>query len=250
MVALDVYRAIWRRRYLIVFLTAIATATAWALASSQPKVYEATALVRIQQRIADPTDARDALSVGERLARTYARIVSTRSIGERIFRQLDGRVPRHEISVSGDAERDVDLLYVTATASTPENAAAVANAAPFALRQLIAETGTLRDQIVTVDRAEAGRGASSTPISPRPVRTAVLAFLIALIFNGSLALLIEFLSDRLPEVDDLESSMGKPVLGIVPELKFERASVELGGRPRLAQAAQRLTSSAPVRRGT
>ena len=68
----------------------------------------------------------------------------------------------------------------------------------------------------------------------------MLAFLVALIFNGSVALLIEFLSDRLPEIDDIESTVGKPVLGVVPQLAFRSAVVEqldqMSARNRIAPA--------------
>jgi capsular polysaccharide biosynthesis protein len=218
----DLYRTLWRHRYLIVVLTLIATATGWFRASAQPKVYKAATLVAIQQRVTDPSQAGNAIGVAQHLAQTYAQIVSTYAMGTRVYNQLGQRVPRGAIDISAEPVQDLELLYISAKARDPQVAAAVANAAPIVLRQFVAATGTLHDQIVTVNPA----GVPGTPISPHPKRLAILVFLIAFIFNCALALVIEFLSDRLPDADDIEAALGKPVLATVPKLVLKPASVE------------------------
>jgi hypothetical protein len=79
-------------------------------------------------------------------------------------------------------------------------------------------------------------GVSTTPISPRVKLSLIIALLAGLIFNGGLALLIEFLADRLPDVDDLEALTGKPVLATVPPLSFRSANMDRL-QQRLAEAS-------------
>jgi capsular polysaccharide biosynthesis protein len=228
MAAIDLYRALWRRRYMIVLLTALITATAWARSSSEPKMYKASALVKVQQTITDPTQAGNAIGVSQHLALTYAQIVGAYSIGNRVYKVLDGRVPRDEITIEGEPVQDLELLYISATAHDPREAADVANAAPVALRKFVKETsGALHDQIVTVNPA----GVPTTPISPHPVRVAILALLIGLVLNGAFALLLEFLADRLPDLDELEAALGKPVLATVPKVALQPGNVEELKRP-------------------
>lgn len=222
MAAIDLYRALWRRRYMIIALTALITVTAWARNSAEPKVYKASALVRIEQTITDPTQAGSALGVSQHLALTYAQIVGAYSIGNRVYDQLDGRVPRDEINISGAPVQDLELLYISATAHDPREAAEVANAAPVVLRKFVAQTGTLHDHIVTINPA----GISVNPISPHPIRVAILALLIGLVINGAFALLLEFLADRLPDLDEIESALGKPVLATVPKVELQPGNVE------------------------
>lgn len=223
--AIDVYRALWRRRYLILILTALATAFAYYLSSSQHKEYRASTLIRIQQKATTPGDAYTSLAVGQQLAKTYAQIVVTPSIRDGIRSALGGRVPSSEINIGASPVQDLALLHIFASSRNPEVAAAVANAAPQVLRKFISETQTISDQIVTINQA----GVPSSPISPRPMRTAILAFLVVLIFNCGLALLIEFFQDRLPEVEELEKAVGKPVLGTIPTLSFKPMTLDVVG---------------------
>jgi capsular polysaccharide biosynthesis protein len=222
MAAMDLYRALWRRRYMIIVLSALITVTAWVSSSAEPKVYKASTLIRIQQTITNPTDAGSALGVSQHLALTYAQIVGAYSIGTRVYHQLGGRVPRDQISITGEPVQNLELLYISATAHDPREAAEVANAAPVALRKFVAETGTLRDQIVTINPA----GVPTSPTSPHPTRVAIVALLIGLVINGGLALLFEFLADRLPDLDELEAALGKPVLATVPKVVLQPANVE------------------------
>ena len=60
-------RPFWRRH------PVVTGAVAYFVTSQQPKIYEATALVRIQQKITTANDAFGSLELGTRLAQTYAR---------------------------------------------------------------------------------------------------------------------------------------------------------------------------------
>jgi capsular polysaccharide biosynthesis protein len=224
--AVDVYRSLWRHRLMIVLLTVLAGAAAYGWTRTQPKIYQADALVRIQQRATSPTDAYGSvgsLELGERLAQTYARIVETRSMKERVARALTGEVPASDISISASPVGNVELLTVSARSQRPERAAVVANATTIALRKFITETGTLRDQIVVVDRATA----PTSPALPRTMLVVVLAVMLALLFNSALALAREFFADRLPAIQDWEDRLGRPLLATVPNLQLKKASAVL-----------------------
>lgn len=220
----EVYRALWRRRFLIVLLTALAVVATYVVVSREKKVYEATTLVRIQQRITNAGDAIGSLAVGQRLAQTYARIVTTHTIDQRVSELLGGRVPRTAIDVSASPVQDLELLSISARSHSPTRAALVANAAPQALRDFIQRTGTLRDQIITVDEARVPK----KPVAPNVTLTVFVSFLLALIFSSVLALLVEWLGDRLPDPDELEALTGKPVLATIPRISFAKADRKRG----------------------
>jgi capsular polysaccharide biosynthesis protein len=232
MPAADVYRALWRHRLMILLLTAVAAVAAFLYTRTQPTIYQAGALVRIQQRAPNATDL-GTLELGERLARTYAEIVKTRSMKERVADRLPQNVPGSAYSISASPVGDVELLSVTAQSESPRLAAQAANATAAALQDFITETGTLRDRIVVVDPA----GTPGAPILPRAKMTIVLAVLVALLFNGALALAREFFADRLPGVDEWQERFGKPVLATVPTLDLVPYSKVLLSMSELAEGS-------------
>ena len=220
---MDVYRALWRRRFIIVLLTIATVVTTYIVVSGKPKVYESKTLVRVQQpATGDLSQIGTAIGVAQHLAQTYAQIASTDSIADTVYTQLNKKIPRDQIHLSAAPVQDLELMYITAKSSSPDWAAAVANAAPAALRKWIASTQTKSpDQIQVVNPA----GPSVSPVSPRVKTSVVIALLAGLVFNGGLAVLIEFLSDRIRDVDELEALAATPVLATVPLLTFRPASV-------------------------
>ncbi|MDQ3898479.1 MAG: hypothetical protein M3326_14755 [Actinomycetota bacterium] len=71
------------------------------------------------------------------------------------------------------------------------------------------------DRLVLVSPA---RG-DPVPVSPTPVRTTALAFLVALVVNAELAVLVEVMRDRITSTEDDEGSgeiMGLPALARIP----------------------------------
>jgi hypothetical protein len=125
--------------------TPATVASAYVVVSQQTKIYKSSTLIRVQQRITDPTQAGSAIGVAQHLAQTYAQIAVTGSIGDRVYRLLNGRVPRSEVRLSAQPVQDLELLYISAESSDPRSAAAVANAAPTALRAFIdAQAGGMK----------------------------------------------------------------------------------------------------------
>lgn len=221
MTAGDVYRALWRHKFFILVLTAVCVAGAWYATSLQERTYEASTLVRIQQRTADPGETFAALQASERLARTYARIIGSDALEGQIAARVAGRIPVAAVSqvqVSAEPVEDLGLLWISATSEDPARATIVANAVPPVLRAFSRNTGAVRDEIVTIKPAEQ----PSSPSTPSTSLNVGLAFLLALVFNSALVLLFEILRDRLPESEELGQELGYPVLATIPPLQLRR----------------------------
>lgn len=239
MTTADVYRALWRHKFFVLFLTGCLMAATWYVTSRQQPVYEASTLVRIQQRIEDTGQTLGVLAAGAQLAETYAEIVRTSAVNERIHAQLDGRVPYQEISLTAEPVQGLDLLWISARSTDPAQAQALANAAPSALDGFIRVTGTLRDHVVTVQQAELPR----EPVSPSLKLNLALAFLLGLILNAALTLMLELIGDRISDSEELEKETGYPVLAEVPSLRLgPLPSLELGSRT--SSLAERLSRKA------
>ncbi len=217
----DLYRALWRHKIFIVVLTAGLVAAAWYLTSRQPRTYTATSLVRVQQKIRNPTEAFGALQTGGRLAQTYARITTTTTIARKVYESLGGKVPYSDIELSASQVEDLELMTISGKSESPQHAALVANAAPLALKSFIAGTGTLDDQVIFVQKARV----PTAPSGPSLKLNVAIALVLGLIFNGALALLIEMLADRVSDPEEWERLTGKPVLVTIPVLPLGPAPV-------------------------
>jgi succinoglycan biosynthesis transport protein ExoP len=213
----DVYLALWRHRYFIVVMTVALVALTWFLTASQEKQYTASTTVRVLQSIQTPEQALGALQTGERLARTYARIAETSTIADQVYVELGRSVPLREITVDAEQVSDLELLSIAVTSAIPSRAARIANAVPLALNDYIQRVGGLDDRIAVVERA----AAPVSPSSPNLKLNLAIALLLGLIFNSALALLIDALSDRVGDADDLERLTGYPVLATVPILQLQ-----------------------------
>ena len=247
MTAADVYRALWRHKLFIVVLSAACVAGAWYATSRQERIYEASTLVRIQQRANDPGDTLAVLEGSERLSQTYATIIDSGALTERIAalaakKGSAANVP--DVQLSGAPVEGVALLWISARSTDPARAASVANAAPSALRRFV-QTSSLPDQIVTVKTAATPR----SPVAPNTSLNIALAFLLALVFNSALVLLFEVLRDRLPGSDELGTELGYPVLVTVPTLRLRRIKdVELEHGERVVAVSPSVPAP-PGRRG-
>lgn len=235
MAVTDVYAALWRNKVFILGMTLVVGVVAYVLVSTQPNVYRSTALIRIEQRGANAGDLLGSLEVGQRLAQTYAHIIETRSIEQRVAAKLKAVVPESDINLSASPVSDIELVKVSAESEVPERAALVANTAVQALQSFVADTGTTSEKIVAIDQARV----PDSPSSPRVTLTVAVAVLLGLLFNGTLALLLELHADRLPTLENMEGVFGKPVLSTVPELSFRQSTVRLSSSwARSGQGAQ------------
>jgi capsular polysaccharide biosynthesis protein len=225
MAVADLYRSLWRRKLIVLATLALVVGAAVYLTGREQKTYTASTLVRIQQRITNSADAFGALQTGGRLAQTYAEIAGTTTIAQKVYESLGGRIPLDQIagSISGSQVEDLELLSISAEAAKPAWAQQIANAAPGALRRFIAETGTLRDEVVTVQPALP----PSSPSSPRLRLNSAAGIVFGLVLGAALALLVEYVADRPHGPDELERLTRRPVLSTVAKLELVRiASLE------------------------
>lgn len=222
MTVTDVYRALWRHKLVVLVLTAVLGAVAYYLSSSQQDVYQARSLMRIESEAPTAGDALVALAAGQKLAQTYAEIAGTDRVAVEVARTL--RLPATAVAgtVSAEAVQDLDLLWVTAKSHRPLRAQLIANTVPQALATVLAATGTRRERVVPVESA----GLPTSPSSPRPIRTLILAIVAGLVLNSGLVLLIHAIRDPIHDPDEARRLTGLPVLATIPSLRLGRSRVD------------------------
>lgn len=193
---------------------AVSVAAAVALSVRAEKQYEATTAMLLRSSTAfEPQRAVD----------TNLQLLGLPAISERTAENLaDVSAEEVEGAISASQEGDADILEVTATASTPELAAEIANTYAEEFLVFREESGRGRLQTSQVQVIEPAMP-SSTPVSPKPVRNTIFGALIGLVLGVGLALLLEQLDRRVKRQDDLAEASGLTLLASVPKRQaFDR----------------------------
>lgn len=207
-------QAIRRRIWVVGLCLVAAIGAAAALTARAEKEYSATSalLLRASPEV-EP----------QRTVDTSLQLLALPVVAERTAERLPG-VSGGEVEAAVEAEQrgESDIIQVTATDSSPEQAAQIANA--FAEEFLVFREEGDRERlrsgrIQIVERASP----SSTPVSPKPLRNVLFGALMGLVLGLGLALLLEQLDRRVKRQDDLAEATGLPLLAAVPKRKaFDR----------------------------
>jgi Mrp family chromosome partitioning ATPase len=252
------------RRWLIVGIVVAAAALALVASLFQSSRYQAGAdLLFGRTTNVDAIIAAGSTDTGvepERAAATNLALASLDAVAAGVKRRVRGPATVDELrnAVSLTPEGQSDVVTVTAEWSTPEQAAAVANAFAteiVALRRQTAQadvqraidalkptlaaapapgrpederTRTLRDRIAELEVLKAAQTGGvqlverATPpqqrSSPTPVRNALIAGAVALILALFLVVLLARFEDRISDEDELAELMGATILSRIPDV--------------------------------
>lgn len=254
MTSLEHLVAVARRRWLaIAVVVGVCLVGAVAIAAISGSTYEASARVLFNAR--SLPDAALQVQRGstepERDAATNVLLASSRSVAERVARELGGgRSPSSLLDdVRVEARENADVLEITASAGDADEAARIANAfatefvaaraasdrrgltaAEDDLRRQLAAAGpderpALRDALerVAALRAVAGADARvigravapSSAASLGPLRAAAIGLVIGVALALALAFALEALDRRLATIESVERAYGVGALAVV-----------------------------------
>jgi polysaccharide biosynthesis transport protein len=257
---------LWRRKLLVIVVFVVSFGTATGLSLRSPKEYSASAQLLFREPgfsqalfgsgLYQPTGAEEA----QRTTQTNIDVVtspSTAAQAQRLLKTTESTSGLLE-SVAVSPSANANIAVVKATRSTPEQAAAVANA--FAQgyiiyqretdRALVAQavelvkhslsTATLAErpkleedlrQLRVLGAVQTGNGQviaqatpDDTPVSPKPKRDLLLGGLVGLFLGCALALLADFLDKRLKTLDDIERVFSYPLIASIPHTRTPRNS--------------------------
>jgi succinoglycan biosynthesis transport protein ExoP len=217
-VDLVAYLAVLRRRWLAIFLCLIAGAAGgFDVGHSGTKVYSATAQCLVNIPAArSPQDqvAFQQLSAG--LVSTYAKLVSSRSLAQRVASDVNVPLASVRNSLSAEAQIGTFLINVSAESATPTEARTLANAAAGALSDTV---GTLENGVsdkVTVQVVDLAV-APTSPLRPRPTLDLVLGLVLGLLGGFLVAGIFEALDRTVKTTAQADALIEAPLLGVVPK---------------------------------
>lgn len=247
-------RVLRRRKFVILAALICVPLAAFIVSSSKEKRYTATATLLFESGEEGGTEATREAATNEVLAGLPVIAVET-------SKDLEGKVSAGEILASiepGSAGEMANLTTISATTSSPDLSALIANAYSKAyvefkrenaqeqvgqalalveksLENLSPEENAgikgekLRERLDELELEQALRtgkislvqpaGVPSSPSSPKVKRDVVIGIVVGAILGLALAALLERIDRRVRSVEELEELFGLPVLAQIPKTK-------------------------------
>lgn len=267
----------WRRRWLLIVPLVAIPACAYTFSKSDDKVYEARATIQVDPTGAQPGVDAGATTRAVSSAVSLAGTATVANRARDRLAETLGRPPGLGADVTFSPDRESGFVYTVASGSDPQTVAAVANA--YATATVRVRTERAQSEIglaIRGARSAAGQSeqtevpgavsptdlslqalriaradqrnrtqliepatAPGSPVSPRPVRSALLALMVALVIAAGLVFLAELLDRRLRQPEEVETLLGAPLLGVIPASAFPHSATTSG----VAEAFQMLRAT-------
>jgi polysaccharide biosynthesis transport protein len=250
-----------RRAGWILLCFALVTGAAFAFSKAQTKKYTATAsLVFNNQQLSQQTAGLQPVSASNQqaLQNTNLKLVELGDMAEKTAQQLGRGLNTEKVraSLGVSAQGESNIVNVSATTTSPELAAAIANAysnqfvseqqnsnhqyyasalalvnkqlAALSPRQRVSTAGIALENraqsLGVLAELRSGNVAVAQPAavpvapsSPRTGRNTIIGAILGLLLGLCVAFVIERLDRRVREPKDLETIYDLPLLGVVPE---------------------------------
>lgn len=212
----DLFRVLWRRRWVIALVTVVLTGMAVAFTLAQTPMYEASIKILVGQErgIAEnPSNAGDL----QQITQTMAEGISSRSIAEAVIQELNLQTTPEDFideHLSVKQIGETQYIRVGYRDSSPERAQQIANTIGEVYSEEISQVSSSASSITATvwDQAVVPKG----PVSPNPVRNGLLALVLGLMLGGVLAFVFEYLDLSWRSPEEVERITGVPNFGVIP----------------------------------
>jgi succinoglycan biosynthesis transport protein ExoP len=233
----DLIRVIRRRAWVVALAALVLTALALGYSLMQPPQYETSArvLLVVQKVIGQAEDAPerpdqveqapdslqgDAQTI-ELYAATMAQALPNTRVAEKVVQQLDLEASPSDLleHMTVESVPETSLVEITVTDSDPETARSVANAVAEAATEESVPVDQMEKNNVTAVTWEEAQ-TPETPVTPQPLRNALIGLVMGTILGVGLAFLLEYLDDGLRSPDEAERVSGLPAMGVIPDYEI------------------------------
>lgn len=218
----DLIRIIRKRLWLIVLVTIALVGAAVAFSLARTPIYEASVNILVGQERGITETPNDALGL-QQLTQTMTASVERHRLAEAVIsREGLPTTPEDflEEDLSVEQVPNTQIIRVDYKDPSPERARRVANTVGAVFSEQVSEvsrsansiTATVWDPAVTPDE----------PVSPNPIRNALLALASGLMLGAALAFLLEHLDESWHSPEEAEQLSGMPVYGVIPQFELAK----------------------------
>lgn len=210
-----------RKRLSLIALITILFATISGLISFfyLTPIYQASTQILVNQS----KDEQATYNVGEvqtnlQLINTYNVIIKSPAILDLVAKELDLNMTSAQLNgkITVQSEQNSQVVNISVQDPDPKLAADIANKTASVFEKEIKE-------IMNVDNvsilAKAVVVDNQSPIKPQPLMNIAIALVVGLMLGVGIAFLLEYLDNTIKTEQDIEQTLGLPVLGAIPTIQ-------------------------------
>lgn len=219
---LDYLFVIRRNKWIIIIVTLLSIVIS-VVASFYliTPMYEASASLIVSKRATAMLDGSGQIQIQDvetdrMLAETYAKIVKSRRVLDRVISKLDLKTSAAELAnkIQVTPEGNTEIIKISVKDKDPVEAAKITNEVANSFVDNIIELMKV-DNVSIIDKANV----PSAPVSPKKDLNIAVGGTAGFILSILLVFLKEALDRTIKSEDDIKNHLGLPILGIIPELE-------------------------------
>lgn len=186
--------------------------------------YEAdtTIIVSKSEANTDDTISSEELSVTKNLAITYANIIKSRTVLEKVISSMNLEYNYEELysSINIQSIEDTQIIKISVQNKSAEVAMNIANSIPDIFKSEVKRL-TNTNKVEIIDKAIL----STKPVRPRKVINVSIAFIIGFLISITFAFILDYLDSKIKNKSDVENYLGLPIIGSIAMDKMLKKEV-------------------------
>ncbi|MGG7619572.1 YveK family protein [Bacillus coreaensis] len=216
----ELFQTLKKRMSLIVIITLLAVMASGIISFFfLTPIYQASTQILVNQTKDDQTYYNtNEVQTNLQLINTYNVILKSPAVLEKVINDLnlDLSVSTLNSKISVASENNSQVVNINVQDEDPQRAADIANSTVKMFQKEI-KTIMNVDNVSILAKAEVGENQS--PIKPQPLLNVAVAMVVGLMLGVGVAFLLEYLDNTLKTEQDIEQTLGLPVLGAIPMIK-------------------------------
>lgn len=212
----ELFRTLRKRMKLIVILTALAITISGVISYIfLTPIYQASTQILVNQEKVDASALNPAnIQTDLQLINTYNVIIKSSAILDKVVKELDLNSSTSELyeQITVNSEQNSQVVNITVQNENPKLAVDIANKIASVFQEQV-------QILMNVDNvnilAAAKLPENPQPVKPNPVLNMAIAAVVGLMLGVGLAFLIEYLDTTIKTEQDVEDSLGLPILGLI-----------------------------------
>ena len=219
----DLTRVVLKRLWVILLVVCVVVGAAVGASLWQTPTYQASAQVWVDQKQGDQqTNLAGTVEGLQTIILTMIHAIDSRPVAQEAIQRLGLEMSPAELldNLSIEQVESTSFIVLTYESTDPVEATRIVNTVGEVSSELISERSAAGSQLTANLYEEAM--VPENPVSPDPLRNALLAAMFGVMLGIGLALLMEYLDHSWRSPEEVEQVSGVPTFATIPEFSITK----------------------------